>query len=273
MRLSRSRIRARVKRRSSDHVLRGRGSRPTAVWSCSVATSRPSTSPGRFAPRCFATRSFDGDFGAVRMAMLRLIGLLVIGGFEVGPTWPSWGHDPILLRFAGLPPRCRRTGRWCAGSRAFTPPLLERLAMLLRDLVLRARSSVAGWPELTIDLDGTVLRTGAKVDGRRAGLQPGRPPEGSLVLSADRPPGSGSARSCVCGTAPGNVHDSHNAAGFLRQVSSPTYASRFGHRLPGRAAHGRGLLPPGDLRVPRRRSAWTTRSKVPMWKWLGAAPR
>jgi hypothetical protein len=116
--------------------------------------------PGRLRS-LFRATELDGDFGAVRMTML-LIGLLVIGGLRVAHL-AFVGTDPILLRFAGLHlvPADRTVVRWL---KAFTPPLLERLGDLIRDLVYEQieRCRLA---RLTIDLDGTVLRTGTAPSG------------------------------------------------------------------------------------------------------------
>jgi hypothetical protein len=61
----------------------------------------------------FRDTALDGDFGAVRIAML-VIGLLVIGGLRV--THLAFvGTDPILLRWcAGSRPSRRRSSSGCA---------------------------------------------------------------------------------------------------------------------------------------------------------------
>ena len=110
MRLSRSRIRARVKGDLpivfSDERISAHGG--LELFRRYVAAI---DLPGRLRP-LFRDTALDGDFGAIRLALL-LIGLLVIGGLRV--THLAFvGTDPILLRFAGLT-SCRRIARWCVG--------------------------------------------------------------------------------------------------------------------------------------------------------------
>jgi len=179
--------------------------------------------PGRLRG-LFRDSALDGDFGAVRIALL-LIGLLVIGGLRV--THLAFvGTDPILLRFAGLHlvPADRTVVRWL---KAFTPPLLERLSDLIRDLVYE-QIERCRLRRLTIDLDGTVLRTGAKVDGAERGYNPHHPKDPSYYpLTAHL---AQLGQILRVWNRPGNVHDSHNAAGFLRVLFADLRA-RFGHRL------------------------------------------
>jgi hypothetical protein len=216
--------------------------------------------PGRLRA-LFRDTALDGDFGVVRMAML-LIGLLVIGGLRV--THLAFvGTDPILLRFAGLhlAPADRTVVRWL---KAFTPPLLERLSDLIRDLVYeqieRCRLS-----RLTIDLDGTVLRTGAKVDGAERGYNPHHPKDPSYYpLTAHL---AQLGQLLRVWNRPGNVHDSHNAAGFLRVLFGDLRA-RFGHRLPIELRMDGAFFHP-EIFAFLDGEQVDYALKVPMWKWLG----
>jgi hypothetical protein len=219
--------------------------------------------PGRVRA-LFRDTALDGDFGAVRMALL-LIGLLVIGGLRV--THLAFvGTDPILLRFAGLHlvPADRTVVRWL---KAFTPPLLERLAALIRDLVYEQieRCRLA---RLTIDLDGTVLRTGAKVDGAERGFNPHHPKDPSYYpLTAHL---AQLGQILRLWNRPGNVHDSHNAAGFLRGLFADL-RSRFGHRLPIELRMDGAFFHPEIFAfLDEERVQYAV--KVPMWKWLGLLP-
>ena len=219
--------------------------------------------PGRLR-RCFRDTALDSDFSAVRMAML-LIGLLVIGGLRV--THLAFvGTDPILLRFAGLHlvPADRTVVRWL---KAFTPPLLERLSALIRDLVYEQieRCRLA---RLTIDLDGTVLRTGAKVDGAERGFNPHHPKDPSYYpLTAHL---AQLGQILRLWNRPGNVHDSHNAAGFLRGLFADL-RSRFGHRLPVELRMDGAFFHP-EIFAFLDEEALEYAIKVPMWKWLGLLP-
>jgi len=212
----------------------------------------------------FRSTPLDGDYGAVRMVLL-LIGLLVIGGLRVSHL-AFVGTDPILLRFSGLhlTPSDRTVVAWL---KAFTPQALERLSELIRDLVYdqveRCRLS-----RLTIDLDGTVLRTGAKVDGAQRGFNPHHPKDPSYYpLTAHLAPLGQILR---VWNRPGNVHDSHNAAGFLRGVFEDLRA-RFGHRLPVELRMDGAFFHPEIFSfLDGERVDYAL--KVPMWKWLGLLP-
>jgi hypothetical protein len=106
------------------------------------------------------------------------------------------------------------------------------LPLVIRDLVYEQieRCRLA---RLTIDLDGTVLRTGAKVDGAERGFN-------------------------------------HNAAGFLRGLFADLRA-RFGHRLPIELRMDGAFFHPEILAfLDEERVDYAV--KVPIWKWLGLLP-
>lgn len=262
MRMSRSRIRARVKSKLpitfSDEAISARGGLELLRRYLAVIDL-----PGRVRT-LFRDTELDRDFGAVRMLML-LIGLLVIGGLRV--THLAFvGTDPILLRFAGLhlAPADRTVVRWL---KAFTPPLLERLGALIRDLVYE-QIERCRLPRLTIDLDGTVLRTGAKVDGAERGFNPHHPKDPSYYpLTAHL---AQLGQLLRIWNRPGNVHDSHNAAGFLRGLFGDLRA-RFGHRLPIELRMDGAFFHPEIFAfLDEERVDYAL--KVPMWKWLGLLP-
>lgn len=213
----------------------------------------------------FRDTPLDADYGAVRLMMV-VVGLLVIGGLRL--THLAFvGTDPILLRFAGLHrmPSDRTVADWL---KRFTPSTLERLADLLRDLVYeqieRCRLS-----RLTIDLDGTVLRTGAKVDGAERGFNPHHPKDPSYYPLTAHLAQLGQVLRVW--NRPGNVHDSHNAAGFLRVVFRDLRA-RFGQRLPVELRMDAAFFHPEVFAfLDGERIEYGL--KVPMWKSLGLLPR
>ena len=262
MRMSRSRIRARVKSDlpitfSNEAISAHGGLELLGRYLAAIEL------PARLR-RVFRDTPLDADFGAVRLTLL-LIGLLVIGGLRV--THLAFvGTDPILLRFAGLHlvPADRTVVRWL---KAFTPPLLERLGALLRDLVFE-QVERCRLPRLTIDLDGTVLRTGAKVDGAERGFNPHHPKDPSYYpLTAHL---AQLGQILRVWNRPGNVHDSHNAAGFLRGLFSDLRA-RFGHRLPVELRMDGAFFHPEIFAfLDEERVDYAL--KVPMWKWLGLLP-
>jgi hypothetical protein len=203
----------------------------------------------------------DGDYGVVRM-LLAVLALLLIGGARV--THLAFvGVDPIVLRFCGLHrlPADRTLVRWL---KAFTAPLLERLADLVRDGV-HDEIERAGLARLTVDLDGTVLRTGAKVDGAERGYSPHHPKDPSYYpLTAHL---AQLGQILRVWNRPGNVVDSHNADGFLRVVVGEL-RQRFGRRRIELRMDAAFFMPTvfGFLDEDR---ALEYALKVPMWKWLG----
>ena len=262
MRLSRSAIRARVKSdlpiTFSDEKISARGGLEL-VRRFLVAIDLP----GRLRS-AFRSTPLDGDYGAVRMTLL-LIGLLVIGGLRV--THLAFvGTDPILLRFAGLHrmPSDRTVSEWL---KAFRPETLEGLGDLMRDLVYDCAER-CGLSRLTIDLDGTVLRTGAKVDGAARGFNPHHPKDPSYYpLTAHL---AQLGQILRIWNRPGNVHDSHNAAGFLR-VLFADLRGRFGHRLPVELRMDAAFFHPEVFAfLDGERVDYAL--KVPMWKSLRLLP-
>ena len=262
MRISRSRIRARVKAElpitfSDEKISAHGGLELFRRFLVAIDLS------GRVRA-LFRDTPLDGDYGAVRLIRL-LIGLLVIGGLRVSHL-TFVGTDPILLRFAGLhrTPSDRTVVAWL---KAFTPPALERLCDLIRDLVYDQieRSRL---PRLTIDLDGTVLRTGAKVDGTQRGYNPHHPKDPSYYpLTAHL---AQLGQILRIWNRPGNVHDSHNAAGFLR-VLFRDLRTRWGHRLPVELRMDGAFFHPEVFAfLDGERVDYAL--KVPMWKSLGLLP-
>ncbi len=263
MRLRKGSIRARVKGdlpiAFSDEKISARGGLEL-LRRFLVAIELPARLRG-----LFRDTPLDADYGAVRMVML-LIGLLVIGGLRV--THLAFvGTDPILLLFAGLhrAPSDRTVADWL---KRFTSPALERLGDLIRDLVYEQieRCRLA---RLTIDLDGTVLRTGAKVEGAERGFNPHHPKDPSYYpLTAHL---AQLGQILRVWNRPGNVHDSHNAAGFLRVVFRDLRA-RFGHRLPVELRLDAAFFHPEVFAfLDGERVEYGL--KVPMWRSLGLLPR
>jgi len=145
--------------------------------------------------------------------------------------------------------------------------MLEKLSELIRDLVYD-QVERCRLPRLTIDLDGTVLRTGAKVDGAERGFSPHHPKDPSYYpLTAHL---AQLGQILRVWNRPGNVHDSHNAAGFLRVVFEDLRA-RFGHRLSVELRMDAAFFHPEIFSfLDGERVEYAL--KVPMWKWLGLLP-
>src|SRR5215831_4802671 len=106
-----------------------------------------------------ACAGLGGDYSGARLGLL-LLALLYVGARRLEHLQYLVG-DPLVRRFAGLAriPTARTVSNWL---RRFTQETLRPLIRLNQDLVLDtlARLDVA---RLTLDVDGTVVRTGATV--------------------------------------------------------------------------------------------------------------
>lgn len=108
------------------------------------------------------------DFGVTSMVLL-LLGLLMVGGRRI---WHLryLQSDPILARFAGVRrlPSTRTVSGWLA---RLTSGHVVRLIQLNSEVVGEVLCQ-AGLARLTIDVDGSVVSTGLKVEGAKRGFNP-----------------------------------------------------------------------------------------------------
>src|SRR2546425_2488085 len=119
----------------------------------------------RLRAACAAT---GGDYGGGRLALL-VLALLYVGARRLEHLRYVAG-DPLIARFCGLArlPTARTMGNWL---RQFTQVTLAPLVQLNHDLVIDAITRLA-LPRLTIDVDGTVVCTGATVGWAFRGFNP-----------------------------------------------------------------------------------------------------
>jgi len=210
----------------------------------------------------------DGDYGFTRM-LLALIGLLIVGAARVTHL-AFLGSDPIFLRFCGLHrlPADRTVVAWL---KAFTPPALEALCEMIRDLVYE-QIEWLGLRRVTLDLDGSVLRTGSRVEGSARGFNPHHPKDPSYYPLSVQVAQLGQILRIR--NRPGNVHDSHNADGFLRVVVREL-RERFGRKLKLELRMDGAFFHPDIFRFLDGELGQDVEYaiKVPMWKWLGLLPR
>ncbi len=217
-----------------------------------------------------AMRGFDlgGDYGFVRI-LLCVMGLIIVGGARVTHL-AFLGVDPVFLRFCSLHrlPSDRTVVAWL---KAFDDPALEALCGLIRDLVY-ARVEDLRLRRLTLDLDGSVLRTGAKVEGAARGFNPHHPKDPSYYPLSVHVAQLGQILRLR--NRPGNVHDSAGAAGFLRVVVREL-RERFGQRLTLELRMDGAFFHPEIFRFldGEQGRGVEYAIKVPMWRWLGLLPR
>ncbi len=207
----------------------------------------------------FADRRFDSDYGSLRMT-LATIALLLVGGSRLRHI-EVLARDPLFRRFARLlrVPSERTLSRWLKETTSF---YRDRLQALLREIAFSTflRSQLR---RATLDLDGTVIRTGECVDGAERGFNPHHPKDPSYYpLTAHL---AQTGQFLGVWNRPGNVHDSVDAVLHLRELIDATRA-RLGAvvlevRLDGAFCQKAvfELLEASGVEYALR---------VPMWQWL-----
>ena len=194
-----------------------------------------------------------------------LIALIVIGGRRISHLG-FLSTDPIVLRFTGLRrlPTDRSLVRWL---KRFSDRALLALETLIRDLVHEQieRSKLR---RVTIDLDGTVLRTGAKVEGTARGFNPHHPKDCSYYPLTAHVAQLGQILRVW--NRPGNVHDSTGAVESLRflidDIRERLGAVPIEVRLDGAFCQAPVLELLTASRV-------DFAMRMPMWQWLGVRQR
>ncbi len=157
----------------------------------------------------FSIRRFDSDYGSFRIT-LALIAMLLVGGTRVRHL-RLLERDPLFLRFARLRrlPCDRTVSR---GLKDMTRPIRERMSDLLREVAYDTARE-AGLSRVTLDLDGTVLRTGLCAEGAERGFNPHHPKDKSYYpLTAHL---AQTGQLLAAENRSGNVHDSEGATELL----------------------------------------------------------
>lgn len=203
----------------------------------------------------------SNDFSAVSMVMLVLT-LLISGGRRVRHL-QYLEDDPVVSRFCGLSrlPTLRTMGRWLA---SFDGPRLEGLRAINNRLVANTLQG-SRLKTLTVDVDGSVVSTGLKVQGATRGYNPHRRKVPSYYpISAYAAEPGLIAR---VENRPGNIHDGAASIGFLtRLFDQLRHEAESGLRLQFRldaAFFRRDVL---DL-MEQEQACFA--AKVPFWNHLG----
>src|SRR5438046_1594748 len=172
-----------------------------------------------------ACADLGGDYGGARLSLLLLA--LFYGGARRVEHLKYLVGDPLVHRFSGLGrmPTARTVTNWL---RRFTHATLRPLIQLNQELVLEslARLDV---PRLTLDVDGTVVRTGATVAWAFRGFNPHHRKDLSYYPLVAHVAQTGHILRLK--NRPGNVHDSKQSAAFLRELIEAVRA-RLGRSLP-----------------------------------------
>jgi hypothetical protein len=213
--------------------------------------------PRRLRAACAGT---GGDYGGGRLALL-VLALLYTGARRLEHLRYLAG-DPLIARFCGLAriPTARTMGNWL---RQFTQTTLAPLVQLNHDLVTEAIAR-RQLPRLTIDVDGTVVRTGGSVAWAFRGFNPHHRKDPSYYPLLAHLAQTGHILRLK--NRPGNVHDSKQAAAFLREVIDGLRA-RFGRRLPLEFRMDAAFFQRDVLRLLAARGC-SYAIKVGYWSWL-----
>ena len=213
--------------------------------------------PQRLRAACAGT---GGDYGGGRLALL-LLALFYVGARRLEHL-RYLGGDPLIARFCGLArlPTARTVGNWL---RQFTQATLAPLVQLNHDLVIDAVTRLA-LPRLTIDIDGTVVRTGATVGWAFRGFNPHHRKDPSYYPLLAHVAQTGHILRVK--NRPGNVHDSKQAGAFLREVIDGLRTA-FGRRLPLEFRMDAAFFQRDVLRVLATRGC-AYAIKVGYWHWL-----
>ena len=213
--------------------------------------------PRRLHAACAAT---DGDYGGGRLALL-ILSLFYVGARRLEHLRYVTG-DPLIARFCGLArlPTAHTVGNWL---RQFTQVTLGPLAQLNHALVIEAIQRLA-LPRLTIDVDGTVVRTGATVGWAFRGFNPHHRKDPSYYPLLAHVAQTGHILRVK--NRPGNVHDSRQSGAFLREVIAGLRTA-FGRRLPLEFRMDAAFFQRDVLRLLAARGC-AYAIKVGYWHWL-----
>jgi Transposase DDE domain group 1 len=207
-----------------------------------------------------ACAGMGGDYGGSRLALL-ILALFYVGARRLEHLRYVAG-DPLIGRFCGLArvPTARTVANWL---RQFTQTTLAPLVQLNHELVIDAITRLA-LPRLTIDVDGTVVRTGATVGWAFRGFNPHHRKDPSYYPLLAHLAQTGHILRIK--NRPGNVHDSKQAVTFLREVIDGVRAS-LGRRIPLEFRMDAAFFQRDVFQLlTGRRCAYAI--KVGYWSWL-----
>ena len=207
-----------------------------------------------------ACAALGGDYSGARLALL-VLALLYVGARRLEHLRYLAG-DPLVRRFCGLArvPTARTVANWL---RRFTQETLRPLVQLNQDLVLDAVAKLR-LPRLTLDVDGTVVRTGATVAWAFRGFNPHHRKDRSYYPLLAHIAQTGHILRLK--NRPGNVHDSKQATAFLRETIDAVRA-RLGRGLPVEFRMDAAFFQRDVLRLLAARGC-VYAIKVGYWSWL-----
>ena len=212
----------------------------------------------------FSRRPFDTDYGSFRMTVMT-VGLLLLGGERLSHL-EQLRLDPLFLRFASLSrlPSERTFSRWL---KDIGEGYRDRLRALLREVAFStwARGALG---RVTIDVDGTVIRTGETVDGAERGFNPHHPKDPSYYPLTAQLAQTGQLLDVV--NRSGRVNDSVGSVEMLEELIEDARS-----RAPGVPIEVRldGAFCQKAVLDVLEASGVGYAMKMPMWDWLGILDR
>jgi hypothetical protein len=214
--------------------------------------------------RAFSAYDLGGDYGAGRLILL-VIALLVVGGRRLEQL-RYIKHDPLVARLCGLGriPTDRTVVNWLT---QFTQESLQALITLNSELLYEQLERL-DLGRLTIDVDGTVVRTGNTVAWAFRGFNPHHKKDPSYYPLLAHLAQTGHILRLR--NRPGNVHDSRGATGFLRELIHEL-RGRFGRRLPLEFRMDAAFFQQAILELLTREGCEYA-IKIGFWKWVGLKP-
>lgn len=207
-----------------------------------------------------AVADMPSDYGGARLVLL-VVALFYVGARRLEHLRYLAG-DPLIGRFCGLArlPTAHTVSNWL---KQFTQSTLAPLIQLNHDLVVDAITKLQ-LPRLTVDVDGTVVCTGAKVQWAFRGFNPHHRKDLSYYPLVAHVAQTGHILRLK--NRPGNVHDSKQAVRFLRDLID-RLRTRLGWAVPLEFRMDAAFFQRDVLRLlTRRRCAYAI--KVGYWSWL-----
>jgi hypothetical protein len=209
----------------------------------------------------FRAYGLGGDYGGARLVLL-IITLFVVGARRLEHL-RYLAHDPLVARLSGLArlPSERTVVNWL---KQFTQAALQAV-ITLNSHLLYEQIERLGLPRLTIDVDGTVVRTGGRVAWAFRGFNPHHRKDPSYYPLLAHLAQTGQILRLR--NRPGNVHDSRGAEPFLRDLIQEL-RTRFGRGLPLEFRMDAAFFQ-RELLTLLARSGCEYAIKVGFWKWVG----
>jgi hypothetical protein len=212
----------------------------------------------------FAHYGIGGDYRVIDMILV-IVGLILVGGRRLDHL-NYLGEDPLVKRFCGLLrlPRERSVARWL---RRFTHRSLQALVELNSQIVCEAVGKEK-LGRLTLDIDGSVITTGASVGWAFRGFNPHHRKDPSYYPILAHLAQTGHILRVK--NRPGNVHDSKGAVAFVRDLIEDV-RRRLGRSLPLEFRMDGAFFQREMIELLERKGAGYA-IKVPFFKWLGLLP-